>query len=413
MGERTILHSDLNGFYASVEMMLNPALRDKAVAVCGSTEDRHGIVLAKSEKARHAGVKTGMVNWQARQCCPDILFVLPQFEQYLKYSKLVREIYTRYTDLVEPFGMDECFLDVTGSISCYGDGMDIAQRIRHTVREETGLTVSIGVSFNKVFAKLGSDMKKPDAVTQITSDNFPDLVWPLPASDLLFVGRATKKKLAQHGIYTIGEIARADPRFLQRLFGINGLRLWRYAVGKDDAPVMHKDFVSPIKSIGHGITCVADLNDEREVWRVLLELAQDIGHKLRVHELKAGGVQISVRSTDFAFRQFQGVLTLCTQSPLVLAKKGLALFREGYRWQLPVRALTLRAIQLRPIHAPEQIDLFTDMQRVDRRNQLDDCVEDIRRRFGKRAVYPAALMGDLKLPGNYGHDLIIPGAIGR
>lgn len=192
--ERAILHSDLNCFYASVETMLNPTLRDKAVAVCGSTEDRHGIVLAKSEKAKKSGVKTGMVNWEARSICKDLIIVPPQYDQYLKYSQLTRAIYQRYTDLIEPFGMDECWLDVTGSRVC-GDPMTIAEKIRKTVREELGLTVSIGVSFNKIFAKLGSDMKKPDAITEITPGNFKDKVWPLDASEMIYCGTATRKKL--------------------------------------------------------------------------------------------------------------------------------------------------------------------------------------------------------------------------
>ena len=213
--DRAILHSDLNSFYASVEIMLNPTLRDKAIAVCGSTEDRHGIVLAKSEKAKKAGIKTGMVNWEARQKCPGLIMVPPQYEQYLKYSKLTREIYQRYTDQVEPYGMDECWLDVTGSLGACGSALSIAEEIRRTTREELGLTVSIGVSYNKIFAKLGSDMKKPDAITVINRCDYQEKVWPLPVSDLFYVGRATDKKLARYGIRTIGELARAPRDFLK------------------------------------------------------------------------------------------------------------------------------------------------------------------------------------------------------
>lgn len=193
---RAILHSDLNSFYASVEMMLEPKLRGKAVAVCGSTEDRHGIVLAKSDLAKRAGVKTGMVNWEARRLCKDLIVVPPQYEQYLKYSKLTQSIYQRYTDLIEPFGMDECWLDVSGSERMCGDAMSIAESIRKSTREELGLTVSIGVSYNKIFAKLGSDMKKPDAITEITAENFKNKVWPLPANEMIYVGPATTKRLA-------------------------------------------------------------------------------------------------------------------------------------------------------------------------------------------------------------------------
>lgn len=413
LGERTILHSDMNCFYASVEMMLDPSLRGKAVAVCGSTENRHGIVLAKSELAKKAGVKTGMVNWEARQRCPDLIMVKPQYEQYLKYSELARNIYQRYTDQVEPYGMDECWLDVGGSRSVCGSGMEIAESIRHTVKEELGLTVSIGVSFNKMFAKLGSDMKKPDAITEICKAEFKEKIWSLPASDLLFVGRATTAKLEQYGITTIGGIANADPQFLKRLLGVNGLGLWRSAAGLDDSPVMHKDFVSPIKSVGHGITCTADLENEDEVWKVMLELSQDIGHRLRIHKLKASGVQISIRSNDLGFRQYQAPLTLATQSPSVIAHKAIQIFRDNYRWIMPVRAITVRAINLRPQNEPEQIDLFTDMRQLERLDRLDDCIEDIRRRFGKRAVFQACLLGDLKMPFDNRDKVVMPGVMGR
>lgn len=413
LGERTILHSDMNCFYASVEMMLDPSLRGKAVAVCGSTENRHGIVLAKSELAKKAGVKTGMVNWEARQRCPDLIMVKPQYEQYLKYSELARNIYQRYTDQVEPYGMDECWLDVGGSRSVCGSGMEIAENIRKTVKEELGLTVSIGVSFNKMFAKLGSDMKKPDAITEICKAEFKEKIWSLPASDLLFVGRATTAKLEQYGITTIGGIANADPQFLKRLLGVNGLGLWRSAAGLDDSPVMHKDFVSPIKSVGHGITCTADLENEDEVWKVMLELSQDIGHRLRIHKLKASGVQISIRSNDLGFRQYQAPLTLATQSPSVIAHKAIQIFRDNYRWIMPVRAVTVRAINLRPKNEPEQIDLFTDMRQLERLDRLDDCIEDIRRRFGKRAVFQACLLGDLKMPFDNQDKVVMPGVMGR
>lgn len=403
----------MNCFYASVEMMLDPSLRGKAVAVCGSTENRHGIVLAKSELAKKAGVKTGMVNWEARQRCPDLIMVKPQYEQYLKYSELARNIYQRYTDQVEPYGMDECWLDVGGSRSVCGSGMEIAESIRRTVKEELGLTVSIGVSFNKMFAKLGSDMKKPDAITEIRKAEFKEKIWPLPASDLLFVGRATTAKLEQYGITTIGCIANADPQFLKRLLGVNGLGLWRSAAGLDDTPVMHKDFVSPIKSVGHGITCTADLENEDEVWKVMLELSQDIGHRLRIHKLKASGVQISIRSNDLGFRQYQASLTLATQSPSVIAHKAIQIFRDNYRWIMPVRAVTVRAIKLRPKNEPEQIDLFTDMRQLERLDRLDDCIEDIRRRFGKRAVFQACLLGDLKMPFDNREKVVMPGVMGR
>ena len=403
---RAILHSDLNAFYASVEMMLNPELRDKAVAVCGSTENRHGIVLAKSEKAKKAGIKTGMVNWEARLRCPDLIVVPPQYDQYLKYSQLTRNIYLRYTDLVEPFGMDECWLDVTG---CLKDAETIAQEIRTTVKAELGMTVSIGVSFNKIFAKLGSDMKKPDAVTVITQEDYKEKVWPLPASDLLYVGRATEKKLGSYGIRTIGDIAATGPEFLQRLLGVNGLAIWSYAAGMDTSRVMAADYEVPVKSIGHGITCTADLENEEEVWRVMIELSQDIGHKLRVHKLAASGVQITVKDSELSYRQYQAPLPYCTQSPMEIARKARELFTRNYHWRLTVRAVTVRAINLVPQATPQQTTFFMDTERIIRREKIDDTVEEIRRRFGKKAIYSAACMGDMKLPSLEVHELIMPG----
>lgn len=406
--KRVILHSDMNAYYASVEAMLNPQLKGKAIAVCGATEDRHGIVLAKSELAKRAGVKTGMVNYEARQLCPDIIMVPPQYDQYLKYSRLAHEIYYRYTDLVEPYGMDECFLDVTGS-GIFGSGVEIAEQIRAATKSELGLTVSVGVSYNKIFAKLGSDMKKPDAITAITEDNYKEKVWPLAASDLLYVGRATDAKLAKYGIHTIGQLAATDPENLRYWFGVNGLKLWQFANGADVSRVMHKDFVSPVKSIGHGITCTADLNDEDEVQKVMLELSQDVGHRLRVHGLAATGVQVSIRGNDLFGSQFQCKLPFKTQLPSEISSAGFSLFRERYRWNTKVRAVCIRAIDLVPKNDVEQLSMFVDTAKRDRRERLEDAVEDIRRRFGKRAITYALLMNDLKMPDDGRDKVRMPG----
>lgn len=405
---RIIFHSDLNCFYASVEMMLDPSLRGKAVAVCGATEDRHGIVLAKSEKAKKAGVKTGMVNWEAKGLCKDLILVPPQYDQYLKYSALTRSIYQRYTDLVEPYGMDECWLDVTGN-SCGLQPMELADEIRRTVKDELGLTVSIGVSYNKVFAKLGSDMKKPDAITEITEMDFKEKVWPLPASDLLYVGRATTAKLARYGVHTIGDIVQIGQAFMHRQFGVNGDALWLYASGLDQSRVMHQDFVSLVKSVGRGITCNADLFNEEEVWKVMLALSQDIGHKLRLHGLEATGVQIFIRNSDLCHRQYQEKLAMPTRSPALIAQAARQLFHQHYIWTTPVRAVTVRATNLIQQGQPLQASLFYDVSRLDRQDKLDTVVENLRRRFGKWSVYPAALMGNLKMPSDGREVVTMPG----
>lgn len=407
MSERAILHSDLNCFFASVEMVLNPEYRGKAIAVCGSAEDRHGIVLAKSERAKRAGVKTGMVNWQAKNLCPDLILVPPNYEYYAKFSALVRKIYCRYTDLVEPYGLDECWLDVTAS-KIFGSPLDIAESIRHTVKEELGLTVSIGVSYNKVFAKLGSDMKKPDAVTVISRENFRSKVWPLNVSELLYAGRSTCRRLNEHGIYTVGELAASSPDLIKNMLGVNGLQLLHYARGEDTSRVMHRDFVFPAKSLGHGITCNADLETEEEVWRVILELSQDLGHRLRTHHLAASGVQLSVKSNDLKVRQYQRPLPVQTQSPFEIAFFARKLF-AGYDWKNNVRALSVRAIGLVPENKPFQTDLFTDMSRFDKQKNIDDTVDKIRSRFGARSVINASLMGDIKVPDQSDRESVLPG----
>ena len=295
MKNRAILHSDANCFYASCEMVLQPELRDKAVAVCGNTEERHGIVLAKSEKAKRAGVTTGMPNWEAMKKCPDLIIVPPRFEYYAKFSKLLRGIYERYTDYIEPFGLDECWLDVTDNIK---SPMTIAEEIRQAVKDELGLTVSIGVSFNKVFAKLGSDMKKPDAITEITRDSFKELVWPLPCSELLYCGRQTSIHLEKLAVHTIGELACLPLEYIERKFGKNGHSLWLFANGLDESRVAHKDHYEPPKSVGHGVTCVENLDNIEEANKVIVALSQDIGYKLRQAHLCACGVSLTVKDKN-------------------------------------------------------------------------------------------------------------------
>lgn len=408
-GTKTILHSDLNSFYASVEILLNPELRGKAVAVCGSTENRHGIVLAKSEPAKKAGVKTGMVNHEAQRLCPGLILVPPHFDQYLKYSAMVREIYEDFTDNVEPFGMDECWLQVLNRKSLASGGLEIAEQVRTAVRDATGLTVSVGVSFNKVFAKLGSDMKKPDAVTVITEEDFRDKVWLLPVNDLLFAGRATTRKLNFYGIYTIGQLASAEPAFLQRLLGVNGLTLWSYANGLDTARVMPKDFVSTAKSVGHGITCKADLSSEEEVWLVMLNLCQDIGHRLRQHRLSATGVQIGIKDNTLQIRQYQAPLPYATQSPTDISFAARELFDLRHRWTNDIRAVCVRAIDLVPQDTPFQTDFFTDVKKIEKRERLDEAVEKIRNRYGSDAVAPASLMLCTKLPDIANINPVMPG----
>ena len=396
MKERTILHSDMNNFYASVECMLEPSLKNKNVVVGGSVEDRNGIVLAKNYGAKACGVKTGEVIWQARQKCPNLIVVPPHYEQYIKFSRLAREIYARYTDQIEPYGMDECWLDVTKS-QLFGTGYEIAEQIRKTITFELGLTVSIGVSFNKIFAKLGSDMKKPDAITCIGSSNFREIIWNLPVEELLGVGRATVKVLHDLSVFTIGQLATTKETFLQRNLGKNGLILKLYANGLDCSPVLHKDFSSPVKSIGHGITTVQDLENAAEVWRVLLELVQDVASKLRIHKKKASGVSIAIKNNQLQRQQYQCTLDFPTQNASFIAEKAFYLFTKNYDWEWEIRSVSITAITLEDEKLPIQHELFTDIDSIVKREKLDIATNSIRKRFGKHAIRNAVLLQDNKI----------------
>lgn len=389
---RIILHSDMNNFYASVECMLNPSLKGKPIAVCGSQEERHGIVLAKNYPAKAYGVQTGEAIWQAQEKCRDLVIVPPHYHEYIKYSKLAKEIYYRYTDLIEPFGMDECWLDITGTRRQSGYGYEVAKEIKETIKFELGLTVSVGVSFNKIFAKLGSDMKKPDAITCIGEDDFKERIWHLPASDLLGVGYASEKKLNYYGIRTIGALAQTDPDFLQRIMKSHGLTLWKFANGLDHSPVQEYGYKSPIKSVGHGITTKKDLKHDDEVWRVILDLAQDVGHTLRENDLAAKGVSINVRDCELYSKEWQTQMPMTTQCDSYLAEQCYELFRKQYDWHNAIRSITIRAINLHSSKEPEQTDLFHNRERLDKLESLDKVKDDIRRRFGKDSIFNAVLL---------------------
>jgi len=408
MGRTVFMHADLDCFYAGVEMMLDPRLKGKAMAVCGSTEERHGIVLAKSYEAKAKGVKTAMANWEAKRACPGLICVPPQYDQYLKYSRLARSIYLRYANDIEPFGMDESWIALNGCGSVGKGGLEVAEEIRQTIKNELGLTVSIGISFSKIIAKLGSDMNKPDGVTVLDEDNWKEKVWPLPVSDLLYVGRATSNKLKAINVHTIGDLAHFDPKILHTKFGKNGIGLWRYANGDDTARVSPTDYIPPIKSVGHSTTCVVDLDNPYSVWLVLYELAQDVGQRLRENNLTARGVRLTVKDKDFEWNQYQLPLKITTSNAMEIAQSAFALFKARYNWMKPVRALTVTGINLISENQPVQLDLFHDSERREKIKRADMAVDDIRRRFGYRAIRAASLMGDLKMAQDKCESVIMP-----
>jgi DNA polymerase-4 len=394
---RLIAHVDLNNFYAGVECMLDTSLRDQAVAVCGSVEERHGIVLAKNDKAKTCGVKTGEAVWQAKSKCKNLVTVPPHFERYMKYSRLARQIYERYTDRIEPYGIDECWLDLTGSAGLFGSGEKMCDEIRAAVRFELGLTVSVGLSFNKIFAKLGSDMKKPDALTVIPEETFREKLWGLPTREMLGVGGATEKILTGLGIRTIGDLARIDPKPLSYRLKSRAYQLHQWANGKDVSAVLHKDAIVPVKSVGHGITALQDLENGAEVWRMMLALCQEIGHKLRKYGKKAGGVSIAIKDNTLFSKEWQHKIPIPTMSASVIAKEAYDLFARSYQWANPIRAVTVTAIDLCEKEAPFQVDLFNNAERVDRQETLDAAIDWLRERFGNGIVQNGCLLQDIKM----------------
>lgn len=406
--ERIIIHSDMNSCYASIECSLNPSLKGKPVAVGGNEEDRHGIILAKSEEAKKCGIKTGEVIWQAKQKCPDLIVIPPHFDQYMKYSDLAHEIYSRYTDKIEPMGLDEVWCDLTGSIKMFGSAERIVEEIRESFKAELGVTVSIGLSFNKTFAKLGSDLAGRDECYEISKENYKEKVWSLPVRALFGIGAKTGAKLNSYGINTVGQLAECSPEWLKLIFGVVGEDMWLKANGLDTSRVMTAGYKVPIKSIGHGITCTADLVDTDEVWKVMLSLSQNVSKRLKKVGLEATGVQISIRDNQLITRQFQCSTPFETQSATEIAKTALELFRKNYNWTYDIRSVTVTAISLQSENSPVQLELTGDYKKHEKQKILDDTVMDLRRRFGEKAVFNCCLMTENKLPKKSSEKIPLP-----
>lgn len=389
-----ILHSDMNNFYASVEILYDPTLRDKPVAVAGDEEARHGIVLAKNDLAKRFGVHTGQVLWEARRQCPGLVCVPAHYERYLALSAQAKEIYTSYTDQVEPFGLDECWLDVTGSVGLFGDGPAIADDIRSRIRRELGLTVSVGVSFNKVFAKLGSDMKKPDATTVITPDNYRERAWGLPVSDLLYVGPATTQKLNRYGITTIGALAQANVDFLYWLLGKNGVMLHQFANGQDRSGVRRYYTVPPMKSIGNSTTAPRDLVSEDDVKITLMALCESVGARLREQNCLCSTVALGIRDNRLLSYDRQAKLPRPTANTLDIWEAAVELFRRHHTDGEPVRSLSVKANGLTPAEGVVQLSLFPEVQKAQRRADIDRALDKIRSKYGYYSIRRAITLVD-------------------
>ena len=390
MGQRVIFHCDLNCFFASVELLDKPALWDVPVAVCGDPKSRHGIILAKNEPAKKRGVQTAETVWQAKKKCPVLVLLPPHHELYEVYSRRVNEIYGRFTDLVEPFGIDESWLDVTGSLHLFGgDARALADRIRATVKAETGLTVSVGVSFNKVFAKLGSDLKKPDATTVIPPEGWRDIVWPLPVGDMLFAGRSTQRVLGQYGIETIGQLAACPEEMAEQLLGKMGGQLWRYANGLDNSPVRPGHQREPVKSVGNGTTFPADLVRWEQIRQGLAPLCDSVATRLRRQRLYAGGVSVTLKGADFKTVSRQMRLDEPTHLMRDIWETAQELARQIWKAPTPIRAMTVTALYVTEDgQAYRQLDLLgqASAKRSERQEKLESAVDAIREKYGSGAI---------------------------
>ena len=388
--DRIILHCDLNCFYASVELLSHPDLRNVPVAVCGDPTSRHGIILAKNEPAKQFGVKTAETIWQAKKKCPNLVLLPPHHDLYREYSKKVNAIYDEYTDLVEPFGIDESWLDITHTLHLFGgDAKALADSLRERMKRELGLTLSIGISFNKVFAKLGSDYKKPDATTLISRENWREIVWPLPVGDLLYVGGAARKLLKQYGVETIGQLAVCKQDMLETLMGKMGVQLYEYANGLDCDPVRSRFDAEPVKSVGNGTTFPQNLTTREQVMAGIAMLSDSVASRLRHLGLYAGGLQVTLRDPAFKDRSRQRQLSAPTHLIRDITDTAMELVYELWKPPAPIRALTVTAINLlQEGEAYEQVDLFTTTAapKKEKQEKLEDAMDVIRQKYGKRAI---------------------------
>ena len=403
---RVVLHVDMNCFYASVEMAERPELRGLPVIVGGDEESRHGIVLTASYPAKRRGVKTGSALWEARKACPDAIIVPPRYRLYMRYSQLARKIYYEYTDLVEPFGLDEAWLDITRSVHLQGgDALLVAREISERMLMELGVTVSIGLSWNKIFAKFGSDYEKPDGLTCITPDNACELIWPEAVRKLLYVGPATARKLNHLGIMTIGQLAQADDELIRRILGKMGQVVQSFARGLDDSPVRplspeRHDIEHEIKGVGNGITCPFDVEDEQTARQVIWLMGESVAQRLRAAGLAAR--TISAWGRDFetlASRSRQTTLARPTQLTSEICSTAADLLAGDWNFAQgeKVRGVGVRASGLVPASKAVQLDLWGEEERRARMLDLDNTIDELRLRFGNHAVRRLSELRDQRL----------------
>ena len=383
--DRIILHADCNSYFASVESIDHPEWKLVPMAVCGDPELRHGIVLAKNELAKAYHIQTAETIYSAKKKCPDLLLVPAHHEKYKSVCERINAIYEGYTDLVERFSIDESFLDVTGSRHLFGSGKEIADELRRRIREEIGVTVSVGVSFNKTFAKMGSDYKKPDATTVISRENYKGLLWPLPIGELLFVGKSGASILKDHGILTIGDLAQADPASISSFFGKTGVHLQQAARGEDLSPVLPTGYEEQPKSISHNVTFDHDLTDPAEILAGITLISDQVGTRLRRKKLFASVVQIQIKDTSLKVINRQKQLVQYTCNTRLIRDTAVRLLRENWPEGMPIRMLSVGVTGL-SLDGSQQLDLFMDTAKAEKAQRLDEAVDSIRAKYGKQSI---------------------------
>lgn len=385
--DRVILHCDMNSFFASVELLDHPELKGVPVAVSGNADTRHGIILAKNEPAKKFGIKTAETIWQARKKCPSLVLLPSHHDKYREFNKKINKIFLDYTDMVEPFSIDESWLDVTGSQRLFGSGREIADTIRERVKNELGITLSAGVSFNKIFAKMGSEYKKPDATTEITRENYKDILWPLPVSELFFCGASTAEKLVELGLPTIGDLAQADPGMLTNAIGKQGPILRRYARGEDDSPVRLYDDRDEVKSVGNGSTFSYDLTKDDEILSAITDLSDTVARRLRKDGLKAYGIKVDIKDISLRVSSHQKQLDVATSHAETIRDEAFAIVKDVWPSGKPIRMLTVTGINLVGADEGEQLSLFSeDPEENKKADSVDRTLDEIREKFGNSAI---------------------------
>ena len=392
--ERIILHCVINNCYTSIECAENPELKGKPVIVCDSTDDPHCIVLAKSPEAKKYGIQTGETLWQAKMKNPDLITVNPQFNVYTRYSQAIRNIYYRFTDKIESSGLNECWLDITNSIKSFGSVPYLATLIKNTVRKEMGVTISIGVSFNKVFSKIASGLTKDNSIKYIDRKNYKKEIWNLSINKLPGVKGETLRKLNKMHIKSIGDIANETKITLEKFLGKKGALLWEYANGLDNSIVSDCDVSTPVKSVGHGITIQKDMNNNDDVWQLIFALSDTVGKKLESNRIAASKVQITIRDCQQTNHEFQCVLATPTQNPASLSRQIFSHFTKNYTWNNNIRSISIRAIELVPYAAPYQFNTCGNIEKDKKSTNKESLLDKLQNRFGAKLINYGILLYD-------------------